>query len=67
MVFCQNLVEHHRVKEVLYKDAKKLAKKTVAIAKSHAYERLYQRLETREGENDVFKLAKAREKKSRDL
>ena len=59
--------EEKRVKEALYKDAKKLAKKAVVTAKSHAYERLYQRLETKEGEKDVFKLARAREKKSRDL
>ena len=30
--------EEKRVKEVLYKDGKKLAKKAVAVAKSHAYE-----------------------------
>ena len=52
---------------VVYKVAKKLAKKAVAIAKNDAYERLYQKLETKEGEKDVFKLAKAGEKKTRDL
>jgi len=35
--------------------------------KNNAYERLYQKLETKEGEKDAFKLARAREKKTRDL
>ena len=37
------------------------------MAKNNSYERLYQKLETREGEKDVFKLARTREKMSRDL
>jgi len=37
------------------------------MAKNKTYERLYQKLETKEGEKDVFKLARARERKSRDL
>jgi len=53
--------------EATHKVAKKLAKKVVAIAKNNAYERLYQRLETKKGEKDVFRLARAREKKARDL
>jgi len=59
--------EEKGMKKVTYKAAKKLAKKAVAIAKNDAYERLYQKLETKEGEKDVFKLTKAREKKTRDL
>ena len=55
------------MREATYKDAKKLAKKAVAVAKNNAYERLYQNLETKEGERDVYKLARAREKKLRDL
>jgi len=51
----------------MYKDVKKLAKKAVTLAKSYAYERLYQRLETKKGEKDVFKLARARGKKTREL
>jgi len=31
------------------------------------YERLYQRRETKEGEKDVFNLARAKERKTRDL
>jgi len=32
-----------------------------------AYKRLYQKLETKEGEKEVFKLARARERRTRDL
>jgi len=32
-----------------------------------AFDRLYHRLETKEGEKEVFKLARARERKTRDL
>ena len=38
-------------------------KKAVTIAKNNAYERLYQKLGTREGNKDVFKLARLREKR----
>ena len=31
------------MREALYRDAKKLAKKAVAVAKNNAYERLYQK------------------------
>jgi len=48
-----------------YKAAKKVAKKAVVVAKSMAYDRLYQRVETKEGEKDVFKLARARERTTR--
>jgi len=51
----------------MYKDAKKLATRAVIATKNNAYERLHQKLETKEGEKDVFKLARAKEKKSRDL
>ena len=50
-----------------YKTAKKEAKKAVAVAKSNAYERLYQRLNAKGGENEVFMLARARERRTRDL
>jgi len=59
--------EEKRVREATYKDVKKLAKKAIALAKSNAYKRLYQKLETKEEEKDVFKLARARKKKTRDL
>ena len=61
------LKEEQEVREATYKAVKKLTKKAVAIAKNNASARLYQRLETKEGEKDVFKLARAREKKIRDI
>jgi len=54
--------EEKEVREALYRDAKNVAKKAVAVAKNNAYERLYQKLESKEGEKEVFKLARAREK-----
>ena len=50
-----------------YRIVKKEAKKTMAIAKNNACERLYQRLNSKEGENEVFKLARVRERRTRDL
>jgi len=52
---------------VRYKAAKKVAKKAVAVAKSLAYDRLYHRLATKEGENEVFKLARASDRRTGDL
>jgi len=53
--------------KVQYKTAKKEAKKVVAVAKCNAYERLYQKLNSTGGKNEVFKLARARERRTRDL
>ena len=55
------------MREATYKVAKKLTKKAVSVAKNNAYERLYQKLETKEGEKDEFKLTRARKKTSKDL
>jgi len=57
-------VEFNRVQ---YKIAKKEAKIVVTVAKNNAYEKLYQRLHSKEGENEIFKLARARERQTRDL
>ena len=53
--------------KIKYRDAKKVAKKAVTLAKNNAFERLYEKLETKEGEKAIFKLARARKKKTRDL
>ncbi|XP_076918696.1 uncharacterized protein LOC143579201 [Bidens hawaiensis] len=50
-----------------YKKAKKEEKKVVLEAKSTSYKRMYERLETNEGEHHMFKIAKARERKRQDL
>jgi len=55
------------ISRVSYKAAKKVAKKAVDVAKSKTFDRLYQKLETKEGEKEVFKLARARERRTRDL
>ena len=49
------------------KKAKRKAKKAVAEAKHRAYKDLYEKLDTKEGDKYVFKLAKARSKKRQDI
>jgi len=39
----------------------------VAVAKNNAYERLYQKLNSKKGEDEVFKLVRARERRIKDL
>ncbi|XP_051209355.1 uncharacterized protein [Lolium perenne] len=50
-----------------YKVAKKAAKRAVSEARGRAYEDIYQRLNTKEGERDIYKMAKFRERKMRDV
>ena len=47
--------------------AKKEARKAVIRAKNKVYERLYQRLETKDAEKEGFKIGRAKERKTRDL
>ena len=49
------------------KTAKKEAKKSVAIAKARAYDRLYADMDTTEGQKKVLRMAKEREKNSKDI
>ncbi|GJU69316.1 cleavage/polyadenylation specificity factor, 25kDa subunit [Tanacetum coccineum] len=44
-----------------YKEAKREAKKAVAKAKGKVYEDLDKRLDSKEGENDIYRIAKSRE------
>jgi hypothetical protein len=39
----------------------------VSEARSQAYTELYRKLDTKDGENDVYKMAKLRERKTRDF
>ncbi|GKF96411.1 hypothetical protein Tco_0289146, partial [Tanacetum coccineum] len=48
-----------------YKEAKKEAKEAVTQAKEKAYKELYKKLDSKEGANDIFRIAKAREKRRR--
>ena len=50
-----------------YKVAKKDTKKAVSEAKTRAFDRLYQSLDTKDGERSIYRLAKSRERKMRDL
>ncbi|GJS12170.1 zinc finger, CCHC-type containing protein, partial [Tanacetum coccineum] len=53
--------------EERYKEAKREAKKAVARAKEKAYEDLYKRLDSKEGVNDIYRIAKARDRRKRDI
>ena len=53
--------------KLAYKTARKQAKREVAKARNKGYEELYKNLETKEGENEVFKIAKQRNRQSKDV
>jgi hypothetical protein len=50
-----------------YRLAKRSAKRAVSVAKGQAFDNLYQRLGTKEGEKDIYRIARARERKTRDI
>jgi hypothetical protein len=50
-----------------YKVAKKTAKRTMSEVRGQMYDGLYQRLGTKEGEKDIYRMAKSRERKTRDI
>jgi hypothetical protein len=50
-----------------YKVAKKTVKRVVSEARGQMYDGLYQRLGTKEGEKDIYRMAKNRERKTRDI
>ncbi|XP_071704410.1 uncharacterized protein [Rutidosis leptorrhynchoides] len=50
-----------------YKEAKREAKKAVVRVKDKAYEVLYRKLDSKEGANDIYRIAKARESRRRDI
>lgn len=50
-----------------YRECNKEAKKAVAIAKYEAYDQMYAQLETKEGQGKIFKLAKQRNKSTKDI
>jgi hypothetical protein len=51
----------------MYKMADKATKQAVSEARGQAYEDLYQRLDMKEGERDIYKMAKIRERKTMDV
>jgi hypothetical protein len=50
-----------------YKEARRNAKKAMSEARGQTYTELYRKLYTKEGENDVYKMTKLRERKTRDF
>jgi hypothetical protein len=50
-----------------YKVAKKTVKRAVSEVRGRMYDGLYQRLGTKEGEKDIYRMAKSIEKKRRDI
>ena len=51
----------------MYKEAKKASKRAVAIAKGKKYDHMYERLGTKEGEKEIYKLAASRSRKQKDV
>ena len=66
---CYKRLYHYRCANNIekYKVAKKTAKRAVSEAKGRAYEDLYQHLSMKEGENDIYRMARARDRKIRDF
>ena len=50
-----------------YNVAKKTTKRAVSVANDRAYEDLYQHLRTKEEEKNIYKMARVRERKTRDF
>jgi hypothetical protein len=50
-----------------YKVAKKIAKRAMSEARGQMYDGLYQRLGTKEGEKNIYRMAKSQERKTRDI
>jgi hypothetical protein len=50
-----------------YKEARRSTKKVVSETRGQAYTELYRKLDMKEGENDVYKIDKLRERKTRDF
>jgi hypothetical protein len=52
---------------VKYREAKKNARRVVSGARGRVYEELYDRLGAKEGEMDIYKKAKIRERETSEL
>ena len=53
--------------KILKRSKKNKAKKAVAMAKGRAYDNLYERLETKEGEKELYRLARQRDTARKDV
>jgi hypothetical protein len=64
---CYKRLHHNRSDENIqkYKEIRRNTKKTVSEVRVQAYAELYRKLDTKEGENDVYKITKLWERKTR--
>jgi hypothetical protein len=62
---CYKRLHHNRSDENIqkYKEASRNTKKAVREVRGQAYTELYRKLDMKEGENDVYKMAKLLERK----
>ncbi|XP_071699534.1 uncharacterized protein [Rutidosis leptorrhynchoides] len=68
LIRCRDGTRDDRTRaEERYKEANREAKKAVARANDKAYEDLYRKLDSKEGANDIYRIAKAREHRRRDI
>ena len=59
-------IRNENIKKI-YKEKKSKAKKAIAMAKGRAYDNLYARLETKEGEKELSRLARQRHRAGKDV
>ena len=53
--------------KMIYKEKKSKVKKVVTMAKGRAYDDLYARLETKEGEKKLYRLSRQRDRAGKDV
>ncbi|CAD7087538.1 unnamed protein product [Hermetia illucens] len=51
----------------IYKNANREAKKAVAVTRANHFKSLYDELDTRDGERDLYRLAKSRDERTQDI
>ena len=51
----------------MYKENKRKAKKAIAMVKGRAHDDLYARLETKEDEKELYRLARQRDRAGKDV
>ena len=56
-----------KILKKIYKEKKSEAKKAVAKAKGHAYDNLYARLETKKDQEELYRLARQRDRAGKDV
>jgi hypothetical protein len=66
---CYKRLHHNRNDENIqkYKEARRNTKKAVSKAMSQTYADLYRKLDMKNDENDVYKMTKLRERKTKDF